>query len=78
MKDKWINSGYEETELKAHIEPVEDYSDASRIGESDGSILSPFSCSLHLDSGVYCTYIRHSGSSIIKMSYIHFDASAQD
>lgn len=37
MKDKWINSGYEGEELKPHIEPVEDYSDPARIGESASS-----------------------------------------
>ncbi|KAK7164743.1 hypothetical protein R3I94_003206 [Phoxinus phoxinus] len=31
MKDKWMNSGFEGDELKPHIEPVEDYSDANRI-----------------------------------------------
>lgn len=33
MKDKWINAGYEGDDLKPHIEPVEDYSDAARIGK---------------------------------------------
>ncbi|XP_073695738.1 MAP/microtubule affinity-regulating kinase 4 isoform X1 [Garra rufa] len=31
MKDKWMNAGYEADELKPHIEPAEDYSDANRI-----------------------------------------------
>ncbi|KAJ8280712.1 hypothetical protein GJAV_G00058070 [Gymnothorax javanicus] len=31
MKDKWMNTGYEGEELKPHVEPVEDYNDASRI-----------------------------------------------
>uniref|UniRef100_W5NBZ0 non-specific serine/threonine protein kinase n=1 Tax=Lepisosteus oculatus TaxID=7918 RepID=W5NBZ0_LEPOC len=31
MKDKWMNAGYEGDELKPHVEPLEDYSDASRI-----------------------------------------------
>ncbi|KAM4627713.1 LOW QUALITY PROTEIN: MAP/microtubule affinity-regulating kinase 4 [Polymixia lowei] len=31
MKDKWMNVGYEGDELKPHIEPEEDYNDASRI-----------------------------------------------
>ncbi|XP_064159598.1 MAP/microtubule affinity-regulating kinase 4 isoform X5 [Anguilla rostrata] len=31
MKDKWMNAGYEGEELKPHVEPVEDYNDASRI-----------------------------------------------
>lgn len=33
MKDKWINIGYEKDELKPHVEPVEDYTDSSRIGK---------------------------------------------
>lgn len=37
MKDKWINAGYEGEDLKPHIEPVEDYSDPARIGESTES-----------------------------------------
>ncbi|MGH0147399.1 UNVERIFIED_CONTAM: hypothetical protein FKN15_010314 [Acipenser sinensis] len=31
MNDKWINAGYEGDELKPHLEPQEDYSDARRI-----------------------------------------------
>ncbi|XP_043975998.1 MAP/microtubule affinity-regulating kinase 4 isoform X1 [Gambusia affinis] len=31
MKDKWINVGYEGTELKPHVEPEEDFSDSGRI-----------------------------------------------
>ncbi|XP_072532144.1 MAP/microtubule affinity-regulating kinase 4 isoform X1 [Salminus brasiliensis] len=31
MKDKWMNAGFESEELKPHVEPVEDYSDPSRI-----------------------------------------------
>ncbi|KAJ3588759.1 hypothetical protein NHX12_009613 [Muraenolepis orangiensis] len=31
MKDKWINSGFEGEDLKPHLEPAEDFSDASRI-----------------------------------------------
>lgn len=34
MKDKWINIGHEGDELKAHIEPVEDFNDTSRIGKT--------------------------------------------
>lgn len=32
MKDKWMNMGYEEDELKPHIEPESDYTDLRRIG----------------------------------------------
>uniref|UniRef100_A0A671LUY4 non-specific serine/threonine protein kinase n=1 Tax=Sinocyclocheilus anshuiensis TaxID=1608454 RepID=A0A671LUY4_9TELE len=31
MKDKWMNVGYENDDLKPHVEPVEDYNDSSRI-----------------------------------------------
>lgn len=32
MKDKWMNMGYEEEELKPFIEPMQDYKDHKRIG----------------------------------------------
>lgn len=38
MKDKWINIGYEGDELKAHIEPVEDFNDTSRIGKTGSAL----------------------------------------
>lgn len=38
MKDKWINIGYEGDELTAHIEPVEDFNDTSRIGKSASAL----------------------------------------
>ncbi|TSO37088.1 MAP/microtubule affinity-regulating kinase 4 [Bagarius yarrelli] len=41
MKDKWMNTGYEGDELKPHTEPVEDYSDASRIEVIVGMGFSP-------------------------------------
>ncbi|KAM6970163.1 MAP/microtubule affinity-regulating kinase 4 isoform 1-T1 [Aplochiton taeniatus] len=41
MKDKWINAGYEGEDLKPHIEPVEDYSDASRIEVMVGMGFTP-------------------------------------
>ncbi|KAF5884636.1 MAP/microtubule affinity-regulating kinase 4-like isoform X1 [Clarias magur] len=31
MKDKWMNTGFEGDDLKPHTEPVEDYSDPTRI-----------------------------------------------
>jgi len=31
MKDKWMNMGYEDDELKPYIEPVQDWTDAKRI-----------------------------------------------
>jgi len=46
MKDKWINTGYEGDDLKPHIEPVEDYSDPVRIGESASlnEVVTPVIC----------------------------------
>lgn len=32
MKDKWMNMGYEEEELKPYLEPEPDYKDLKRIG----------------------------------------------
>ena len=32
MKDKWMNMGYEEEELKPYVEPEPDYKDQKRIG----------------------------------------------
>ena len=32
MRDKWMNIGHEDEELKPHIEPVKDYNDPVRIG----------------------------------------------
>jgi len=32
MKDKWMNMGYEEEELKPYVEPEPDYKDGKRIG----------------------------------------------
>ncbi|XP_070839943.1 MAP/microtubule affinity-regulating kinase 4 isoform X3 [Chaetodon trifascialis] len=41
MKDKWINTGYEGDDLKPHIEPVEDYSDPTRIEVMVGMGFTP-------------------------------------
>lgn len=38
MKDKWINIGFEGDELTAHIEPVEDFNDTSRIGKTGSAL----------------------------------------
>ena len=31
MKDKWMNMGYEEDDLKPYVEPIQDWADAKRI-----------------------------------------------
>lgn len=33
MKDKWMNVGYEDEELKPYVEPETDFSDARRMGK---------------------------------------------
>ena len=33
MKDKWMNIGFEEDELKPYIEPPPDFNDPLRIGK---------------------------------------------
>jgi hypothetical protein len=32
MKDKWMNMGYEDDDLKPYIEPEAEYNDLRRIG----------------------------------------------
>lgn len=34
MKDKWMNMGYEDDELKPYIEPMADLKDQKRIGKT--------------------------------------------
>jgi len=33
MKDRWMNAGYEEEELKPYTEPEQDFNDLKRIGQ---------------------------------------------
>ncbi|XP_012285143.1 serine/threonine-protein kinase MARK2 isoform X14 [Orussus abietinus] len=40
MKDKWMNMGYEDDELKPYLEPEPDYKDHKRIGESAKALVS--------------------------------------
>ncbi|KAL6427376.1 hypothetical protein ACFW04_008725 [Cataglyphis niger] len=40
MKDKWMNMGYEDDELKPYLEPEPDYRDHKRIGESAKALAS--------------------------------------
>jgi MAP/microtubule affinity-regulating kinase len=40
MKDKWMNIGYEEDELKPYIEPEPDFNDQNRIGNTYIPIIS--------------------------------------
>lgn len=34
MRDKWMNTGYEEEELRPFIEPQQDFKDHKRIGDN--------------------------------------------
>jgi hypothetical protein len=38
MKDRWMNMGYEEDELKPYVEPEPDYKDLKRIGMHSSSL----------------------------------------
>lgn len=38
MRDKWMNTGYEEDELRPYVEPQQDYKDHKRIGENEMDI----------------------------------------
>lgn len=40
MKDKWMNMGYEEDELRPYVEPEPDFKDLKRIGENFGNLKS--------------------------------------
>lgn len=40
MKDKWMNIGYEEDELKPYTEPEPDFNDQNRIGNTYIPIIS--------------------------------------
>lgn len=49
MKDKWMNLGYEDDELKPYLEPEPDYRDHKRIGEST---------SMYITLTTYCFYVN--------------------
>lgn len=50
MKDKWMNVGYEDDELKPYVEPEPDFKDHKRIGRFGimRGAVHFFSCSLKL------------------------------
>ena len=48
MKDKWMNMGYDDEELKPYLEPEPDYKDHKRIGES---------ASMYITLTIYCFFI---------------------
>lgn len=39
MKDRWINAGFEEDELKPYVEPELDITDQKRIGKQNHSLM---------------------------------------
>ncbi|KAI2656246.1 MAP/microtubule affinity-regulating kinase 4 [Labeo rohita] len=61
MKDKWMNVGYENDELKPHVEPVEDYNDSSRIDVMVGMGYSrdeiKDALSTHKYNEIFATYL---------------------
>lgn len=42
MKDRWMNVGHEEEELKPYIEPEPDFNDTKRIGKNFCMIIFVF------------------------------------
>jgi len=48
MKDKWMNVGYEDDELKPHQEPSKDCTDPVRVGSYHAAIISLLSTSSKL------------------------------
>ena len=42
MKDKWMNMGYEDDDLKPYIEPEAEYNDLRRIGTFNHLIINLF------------------------------------
>lgn len=51
MKDKWMNLGYEEDELKPYLEPEPDFKDLKRIGMTSGLLINL------LSSGLICVIV---------------------
>lgn len=43
MKDRWINAGFDEDELKPFVEPELDISDQKRIGNTNSFFFFSFS-----------------------------------
>lgn len=43
MRDKWMNTGYEEDELRPYVEPQQDFKDHKRIGENYNLITLKYS-----------------------------------
>lgn len=60
MKDKWMNVGYEDDELKPYLEPEPDYRDHKRIGES---------ASMYITLTTYRVYVR-CFTSFMNITYI--------
>lgn len=48
MRDKWMNMGYEEDELKPFIEPQPDLKDAKRIGKT-GTVHNDFTIYIYIN-----------------------------
>lgn len=42
MRDKWMNTGYEDDELRPYVEPQQDFKDHNRIGEDTIGILPTY------------------------------------
>jgi hypothetical protein len=49
MKDKWMNMGYEEEDLKPYVEPVQDWNDIKRIEILQVSQINSLNGSVYLN-----------------------------
>ncbi|MGH0157439.1 UNVERIFIED_CONTAM: hypothetical protein FKN15_068574 [Acipenser sinensis] len=60
MKDRWMNVGHEEEELKPHTEPEPDFSDTKRIGQTQLMLCVVFEGSESVSSSNLCQRSRPS------------------
>lgn len=73
MKDKWMNMGYEDDELKPYIEPMADLKDQKRIGKT-GTVYNFINFSLTVvifDVNIlYLLFLLHIYFMLIPFEYI--------
>lgn len=55
MKDRWMNVGHEDDELKPYVEPLPDYKDPRRTGAALGQGYLPCSTDPWISAGLINT-----------------------
>lgn len=68
MKDKWMNVGYEDDELKPYVEPEPDFSDTRRMGKQ-GELSSCYTVDSFFSSPFYSCNISYATF----LFFIHFE-----